>query len=296
MSDSQVERMNRLVCEGLYPNAIRKVYGAGWRRMALLYGAMGIPVAILFWIICRDDPRRHPRCNDAERALIEVGRAPTEAAAQVSRLPLRELATSRTMWFNGAMQFFTNIGWIFLMTYLPRYLVEIHHVPVADRAWMSALPTVVAIIGMFCGGFVADGMAAALGKRWGRSVPIALTRFAAAIGYLICLAEPSPYLAIGLLSATAFFCDLGIPAVWAFQQDIGGKHTGSVLGWGNMWGNFGAAVGPYLIAWISHDGENWNGVFITCAVAFVLSGLVALGVDASRKVVPELVPAGGESV
>jgi ACS family glucarate transporter-like MFS transporter len=187
------------------------------------------------------------------------------------------------------MQFFTNIGWVFLMTYLPRYLIEVHHVPVADRAWMSTIPTLVAIVGMFLGGFLTDRMAAVMGRRWGRSLPIALTRFAAGVAYLFCLLDPSPWSAVALLSAAAFFCDLGIPAVWAFQQDVGGKHTGSVLGWGNMWGNFGAAVGPYIIGWFagSAQNQNWNAVFITCAAAFAVSGLVALGVNATQKVVPE---------
>ena len=285
----QIERMNRLVLETIYPNVIKKVYGAGWRKMTFLYGAIGLPMALLFWIICRDEPRRHPDCNAAELALIEANRPPLESVAKVSHLPLIELATNLSMWFNGAMQFFTNIGWVFLMTYLPRYLSEIHHVPVADRAWMSTIPTLVAIAGIFCGGFLTDRMAMVMGRRWGRSFPIAVTRFAAGGAYLLCLLNPSPWGAVALLSAAAFFCDLGIPAVWAFQQDVGGKHTGSVLGWGNMWGNFGAAVGPYLIGWFAGDAQNqnWNAVFLTCAAAFALSGLVALGVDATKKVVPD---------
>jgi ACS family glucarate transporter-like MFS transporter len=298
LSQSEVERMNRLVLEALFPDSIKKVYGAGWPKMAFLYGAIGIPVALLFWIVCRDAPRQHPRCNDAELALIEAHRPPVEANAKVGHLPLWALATNRSMWFNGAMQFFTNIGWIFLVTYLPRYLIEVHKVPVADRALMSTIPTVVAIVGMFMGGFLTDRMVARLGRRWGRSLPIALTRFAAAAAYLLCLIDfspwvdiPAPWVAIILLSAAAFFCDLGIPAVWAFQQDVGGKHTGSVLGWGNMWGNFGAAAGPSLIAWIAGDQQDWKAVFLTCAAAFALSGLVALGVNATQKVVPDE-PAG----
>ena len=222
-------------------------------------------------------------------ALIDANRVAVNQSAKVGPLPLIELATNRSMWFNGAMQFFTNVGWIFLVTYLPRYLIEVHHVPVAERALMSMIPTLVAIVGMFLGGFLTDRMAVVMGRRWGRSLPIALTRFAAGVPYLICLLHPSPWTVVGLLSVTAFMCDLGIPAVWAFQQDVGGKHTGSVLGWGNMWGNFGAAVGPYLIAGLI-DQRRWNVVFLTCAGAFALSGLVALGVDATKKVVPEEAP------
>ncbi len=289
LSPSQVERMNRLVLESVYPASIKKVYGLGWRKMTFLYGLIGLPMALLFWVVCRDDPRRHPRCNVAELALIEANRVAADQSAKVGRLPLMELATNRSMWFNGAMQFFTNVGWVFLLTYLPRYLIEIHHVPLAERAKMSMIPTFVAIFGMFLGGFLTDRMAVVMGRRWGRSLPIAVTRFAAGAAYLVCLLQPSPWTAIALLSVTAFMCDLGIPAVWAFQQDVGGKHTGSVLGWGNMWGNFGAAAGSYLIGWLI-DLQLWNVMFLTCAGAFVVSGLVALGVDATKKIVPDDAP------
>lgn len=286
LSRAELKRLNRLVLEAVYPVAIRKVYGVGWRQMTYLYGALGIPMALLFWIVCRDEPRRHPRCNSAELALIEAHRPPAEHTAKVKGLPLLALATNHSMWFNGAMQFFTNFGWVFIVTYLPRYLIEVHHTPVGERALMSTLPTVAGIVGMFCGGFLADRMVSILGRRWGRSLPIAVTRFAAGAAYFICLFDPSPWTAVAVLSLISFFCDLGIPAVWAFQQDVGGKHSGSVLGWGNMWGNFGAAAGPYVLGRLIDQGY-WNAVFLTSAGAFLLSGLVSMGVNATQKVVPD---------
>lgn len=283
LESQDLQRANRLVLEAVYPTGVKKIYGLGWRKMTFVYGLAGIPVAFLFWWVCRDEPRKHTGCNAAELAQIEANR-PAVAGTTVGKLPFRELATNGSMWCNGAMQFLTNVGWVFLLTYLPRYLLEVHHIPVANRAWMATVPTLFAIVGMFCGGFVTDRLAVAWGRRWGRSLPIALTRWGAAAAYLVCLTEPSPWVSVGVLSVAAFFCDLGIPAVWAFQQDVGGKHAGSVLGWGNMWGNFGAAVGPYIIARIAGDGQNWSGVFLACAGAFILSGAVALGVDSRRQI------------
>ncbi|MGE0760209.1 MAG: MFS transporter [Pirellulaceae bacterium] len=237
LSSSEVERRNRLVLEAVYPLGIKKVYGAGWRHMMLLYGSLGIPVTILFWIICRNDPHQHPRCNAAERALIEHGRRGDQrSSARVTGLPLRALIASPTMWCNGAMQFFTNVGWVFFMTYAPRYFIEVHAAPVSERTWMSAIPTMAACGGMFLGGVITDPAVRWWGPRWGRSLPIALTRFAAALTYLLCLLDPSPWTAVAILAITSLFCDLGIPAVWAFQQDVGGKYTGSVLGWGTCGG------------------------------------------------------------
>jgi hypothetical protein len=54
----------------------------------------------------------------------------------------------------------------------------------------------------------------------------------------------------------AFATDIGVSPFWAFCQDVSGRYVGSVLGWTNMWGNF------------------------------VLAGITALGMDASKPLIP----------
>ena len=70
----QARRMNRLILEGLHRQTLKKLYVAGWRPMMFLYGGLGIFVAAIIWWVTRDVPRDHPRCNEAEIKLIEVGR------------------------------------------------------------------------------------------------------------------------------------------------------------------------------------------------------------------------------
>jgi ACS family glucarate transporter-like MFS transporter len=67
---------------------------------------------------------------------------------------------------------------------------------------------------------------------------------------------------------------------------VGGRHVGSVLGWGNMWGNLGGAACPLILGWIL---AAWGGeaMFLTCAAAFLLAGVASLAVNASRVIVEE---------
>ena len=62
---------------------------------------------------------------------------------------------------------------------------------------------------------------------------------------------------------------------------------GSVLGWGNMWGNLGAAVTPPLLIGIVGETANWDNAFLACAAAFLLSGLFSLGINAAIPIVAE---------
>jgi len=80
--------------------------------------------------------------------------------------------------------------------------------------------------------------------------------------------------------------DVGNPSIWGFMQDVGGRNTGSIFGWANMWGNFGAAVSakivPLLMVYGSSTGSGQGLVFMMCAGAFFVAGLAALGMDATK--------------
>jgi nitrate/nitrite transporter NarK len=84
----------------------------------------------------------------------------------------------------------------------------------------------------------------------------------------------------------ALASDLGTAPVWAWTQDVGGRHVGSVMGWANMWGNFGASasskVVPMMLLYGASSGSGQSLVFVTCACAFFIAGCAALGMDATK--------------
>jgi ACS family glucarate transporter-like MFS transporter len=287
LSSSEQTRLNRLILEALYPGAVRKVYGAGWRPVMWTFAAVGIVVAAFTWWIVRNRPREHPRVNEAEEKLIARGRPPDSGPRPVGRAPMREIFTSRSMWLNSLMQFATNIGWVFIVTWLPRYLDEVHRVPIEMKGWMTFLPTAVGMTGVLLGGKLTDAMVRWAGPRWGRSIPMGLTRFLGVGAYIFCLFEPSPWAAVAAFSLVAFSTDLGVSATWAFAQDVGGRHVGSVLGWGNMWGNLGAAAAPLILQGLVERYQNWNAAFLVCAGAFLVAGAAGLMIDATKPVVRE---------
>jgi ACS family glucarate transporter-like MFS transporter len=278
-----LRRLNRLTLEAAFPDHVKKLYGRGWRPVLAVYGVAGVLVAGLFWLVFRDRPSSHPLCNAQEVALIEAGRPPQ--AAKLPPMPLGPLLRSRSMWLISLSQFTTNFGWVFLVTWLPRYLDVVHKVPVVERGWMAAVPLVFAMAGMLGGGCLTDRLTLAVGVRWGRCLPLAVSRFVAMAAFAACLLFHEPWPVVLMLGVVALVTDLGTPAIWAYNQDVGGRYVGAVLGWNNMWGNFGAAVAPPLLALV-FVRLGWNELFLTCAAAYLVSGLVSLGVDASVPVVP----------
>ncbi len=283
----QRSRLNRLLFEARYSADVRKVQGKGWRKMMMTYGLVGILIAGIFWWVIRDYPRAHPACSNGELELIEHGRLESDKdhSKQIGGIPFKAIAMNQSLWLLSLSQFCTNVGWLFLVTWLPRFLDEEYQVPLEERGKMVTIALAVGWLGTLSGGKVTDWLMRRISLRWSRVLPIALSRFTAMAAYLVCLLDISPWVSVIMFSIVAFSTDFGSPAMWAFNQDIAGKHVGSVLGWGNMWGNLGAAVAPSLMIAVIGVEHHWNMAFVTCAIAFFIAGVASLFVDSSRKLV-----------
>ena len=110
-----------------------------WRWLLVLYGASGLLVALLFWRVFRETPREHPDCNEAECDLIEAGDTDQQSTEPSAFPPIHLLAKSGTMWLMCALQFGINIGWVFLVTWLPTYLKDVKEVDPKIGGLMSTL-------------------------------------------------------------------------------------------------------------------------------------------------------------
>ena len=304
LSEPETVLLNRFVLETLFPVEVLKNRGQGWRQTLILYGFIGIAVALAFAVVVRNRPEQHPWCNAAETNYINDAESRRQTALEPKNpsFPWRALLSDVSLWGNSSCQFLTNVGWLFTATTLPQYLQEVHDVSIVTKGAMTAFPMGAGILGLFTGGRVTDWAVRRLGLKWGRSLPVVGSRFTAAAGYALCLllsvlVTPGsenrawlPWLYVASLCVAAASTDFGTPALWAYCQDVGGKYTASILGWGNMWGNIGAAVAPLIYVRCLGDKPNianWNTVFAVCCGVFVLSGFCAMVLDATKPLTVE---------
>ncbi|MEN9574193.1 MAG: putative sulfoacetate transporter SauU [Verrucomicrobiota bacterium] len=255
----------------------------GWRAVLTAYGASGLLVAWVFWTCFRESPSDHPGCNEAERELI----GPTPAKGPPKGFPARAILTNGSLWLMCLLQFGVNVGWVFLVSWLPTYFKEVKHVDPAIGGMMSTTILVAGLLGTLTGGCVTDWLVPRLGLRWGRALPLVCTKAIAGIAYVACLWLESPWAIVATLALVAFMTDLGLPIVWSFMQDVGGRSGAAVFGWANMWGNLGAGLTIWVVPKLLPPGEtsqNWNSVFLLCATGFFVASLAALGLKADRPV------------
>lgn len=266
-------------------------YLANWRWVGWIYGATGIVVAAAFWLIFREHPRQHPWCNDAERDVLAEGRAAQPLTREPPRrFPWKAALTSRSLWMASLYQTATNIGWAFLVNSLSIYLKDVKHMSDEVNGQVSSTALLLGIIGLPLGGMLTDWWSKRHGIRAGRMGPLVVTRVFAVAAYFAVMAADTPFQVAVAFGALAMFVDMGMPAMWALMQDISGRHQAQLFGWGNMWGNFGAALQPVLVGWIItrfDQNHDYREAMLFCAGALVVSVFLAFGIDADKPVVSE---------
>ncbi|MBX3442563.1 MAG: MFS transporter [Planctomyces sp.] len=281
---SEHPRLNRLILESALPGSLRSMYAAGWRHVMMIFGAGGLVIAAGYWIVVRDRPAEHPRVTREELATINEGRLPLASTGAPGRLPIRAIVASPSLWLISFLQLCTNIGWTFLVLQLPEYLQKVQNCSLETRSFHASIPIWAGWVGMFLGGWFTDWCTRRFGLRLGRMVPLSGTRFVAAGAFLMMMFEPSLWTATAMFSLVAFSTDVGVPAVWAYNQDVGGRYIASVLGWGNMWGNIGSALSPLIVVEALERFGDWSVPFGICAGAFAAAGVCGLFIDATRPI------------
>jgi len=179
-----------------------------------------------------------------------------------------------------------NVGWAFLITWLPTYLQDVHKLDRLTASRYVSIALAFSLSGMLFGGWWCDTLTGRFGQRWGRRLPFLTGSAVCIVAYLLCPLLASPVAVAVACGVVAFASDSVGPAVWAISQDIGGRYVASTLAWTNMWGNFGASavarVIPFILATRLHYAD-WREIFWLCAGGFFLLGVALLFVDSTRS-------------
>ena len=265
------------------------IHMGGWRTSLFIDGGAGLLIAFLFWKVVRSNPQTHTGVNSAELALI--GRPEIEKPLTGRELgnALRTFTKSTSLWCNASYQVLVNIGWGFLVTWLPTYLVKERHVGEIEGGRMVTCVLAFGMLGQLAGGYYCDWATRHFGLRTGRVLPVASAMLVGAAAYACSPFTGSAWAFVACCATVSFCTDLANPAMWAFVGDVGGRATAAAGGWGNMWGNLGASAGALLFPGLRAQGggDGKYFVFFTLAGALLLAGLVVLPMNATKKLIPD---------
>jgi sugar phosphate permease len=253
----------------------------GWQAALVLTSVPSLVLVVLWWVVVRDFPERHPWVRPAELAELAGNPSFDAAAPLTARRVLRVLSDPQILLVTLSYLvmnyvFYLVTFWSFL------YLVQDRNLSILESGWLSALPFVVAGIAAAMGGRVSDRLRQRYGDTRGpRILPLVALPLAAVFLYLT-VALSSPYWAIAAL-CLAFACvEVNEGNYWGVAMRLRPSDCMASTAVLNMGGNLGGVIGTFFIAKISSDAGGWGAVFGTGVATSVVAALLWLTIDAGR--------------
>ncbi len=264
-----------------------------WRVAVYGLSAAGILFAVVFAVLYRDSPSRHPFANEAEAAMIAgdaAGASPfvtvklsfREMFARMSPRSIRNLLTLNLQTILSTMADNIFSAWI------PLFLASVHGLKFKEMGIYSALPLLGGACGGAFGGWLNDFVVTRTGSlRWARTgVGLAGKGLAAVLLAMAMFWYDEPYTFCSLLFLVKFFSDWSLTTTWGAVTDIGGRSTATVFAFNNAVATIGAIVAPTMYGAIA-EFASWRWVFFTGAGTYLLCALSWLAIDCRIPVIAE---------
>ncbi len=233
------------------------IQSLGWRMSFVVLGIAGVIWAVVWYLIFRNDPTKHPKLSITEKDFIRANRQQIDPAVAQEPLNAKDLVSSKNMWLAMGQYFCSNFTFFFCLTWLFPHLKETYSLEAMEAGFYASAPLVLGALGNWFGGWWVDRIYRQGNWTLSRRVPAAVGFALAAIGLVASVYMNTPLTAIIFLSVAIFGADMTLSPSWSFAVDIGRQHAGAVSGTMNMAGNIGAFITalafPYLQSWTGSE-------------------------------------------
>ncbi|MCW2878104.1 MAG: transporter [Sphaerisporangium sp.] len=261
----------------------------GWRWTFPIIGVVGLLWAYGWWRTYRD-PQDHPKIGAEELAYIHEGGArwAEDDEGDVAGIRWRDLFRYRTIWAMMLGFFCLNMVVYFFLTFFPTYLVEERHFSLLKLGLFGAIPGLVAIVGEWLGGWLADRRIAR-----GASVTRVRKSFIAG-GFLVSTVigvaawVPQAWMALALLSLAYAGSTFAAANIWSLPADVApaDRHVASIGGIQNFASNFAGIIGPIMVGVLVDKTSSFT------VPLMVISAIALLGAFTYAVILKRVEPLG----
>lgn len=248
---------------------------AGWQWLFLIEGIPSVllGLAVLRWM--PNGPHEATWLTDAERDWLQRRIAMEAVPHEAHGTVLGRLLRSRQVWLFALLYFALVVALYSISFWLPQILRRLSGSSDLVVGFVSALPYIVAAVGMVIIGRHSDATGE---RRWHVAIPAVL----AAIGLVLSAYAGSTALAVAAISLAALGIWGSLGPFWAMPTSVlNGSLAAAGIAWINSVGNLGGFVGPYAVGAI----RDATGGF--AASMWALAGLLLIGAVLALQVPDE---------
>jgi len=250
----------------------------GWRASFLVFGVVGLLWAATWYWWFRDSPHEMPGIHDSE--LADVRHNPP---APHHGFPWRVACRSPTVLALLGTAFCYLYTYSFFQTWLHTFLVRGRGFSEAGLL-LSAMPYTVGAGANIVGGMASDALVRRLGPTWGRRTLGLLGLGSACLLTTALVFTRDPGITVLLLSLIYGAIALQQSGVFGVCLDIGGSHSGAVLGMMNTAAALGSLVAGLAYGYIVQATGSYDAPFVPMVVLLAVGTLLWLRIDAAHVI------------
>jgi predicted MFS family arabinose efflux permease len=178
----------------------------------------------------------------------------------------------------------------FFQSWFQTYLVKGRGYAEVDLM-LSSLPYVVGACGNLTGGFSSDWLCRSFGLKTGRRAVGVAGLGVAALSMVAVILTANNTLALVFLSLVYGGLTFQQPNIAAVCLDIGGPHSGAILGFMNTAANAAGACSSVIFGYLVGHFASYTAPLIPMVVVLVVGAVLWLTVDPSREIFVAPAPA-----
>jgi ACS family tartrate transporter-like MFS transporter len=262
---------------------------AGWQWLFLVEGCPAVVFGVLAWYYLTDRPEQATWLPPEERQWLSEVMA-RERAERLSRHSGSDLSAmmSGKLWLLSFIYFLNALVTYGVFLWLPKILRDVSGFRGLALATITAIPFIVALIGMVLIGRHSD-------RTGERKFHVAACALTAALG-LVLAARFQHSVPLIVLSFT--LSQLGQRSVlgvfWAIPPlFLGGTAAAAGIALINSIGNLGGAVGPTVVGWLRGSSGDYTSGLLVLAGALVLEAMLVMSLRLPAR---KAAPAGTASI
>jgi len=262
----------------------------GWRGAFLVAGAIGF-VWLIIWAVFFTLPERSRFLSAQELHYITAREGGTSLSpsalpprSRSDLLPLGTLLRRKETWGLMIARFLLDPVFYFYMFWIPQFLSEAKHVPLATIGRLTWIPFLTLGMAQLAGGWVSDQLVKRrVAVNTARKAVMGLAALLTPFSIFSLLAQ-GPRLAICLMSILMFAHGFWITNYITMTSDLfPARSVGTVVGLCGSAGGLGGILSSLAIGWLAQHG-NYHVLFIACGVMYLIA--FALILVTVRKVQP----------
>lgn len=241
---------------------------AWWPSIFYLFGGMGIIWVITWAVIGADSAADHRYISAAERDYVT---ASISALPKVESVPWRAVFTEPCALAIYTAHFCVNYANFFIISWLPKYLVDIVGLSLEESGVALLLPYIMPFFGVLSAGQVSDWLIVTRGWKvvHVRKVMQATSDIilSACILYFVLVPAPTAQEFTVVMALGGFFKSVHICGYWTNIVDIGPRYAGPVMGVSNTVAAVPGVIGNLVTGYILERTGSWQAVFsIPCGL------------------------------